>query len=141
MISRRVTENPGLTSLHTIFVREHNRYLSWFMACFKELFPRVAAEIESLFSWNDEKIYQEARRIVVAELQNIVYNEFLPIVLGSDTVPHGLNSAYDDNKDASVHNVFATAAYRFGHSLITQMLNMPSSGDTYDLEENFFDIK
>merc|ERR1712126_806194 len=99
-----------------------------------------ATEINSLFSWNDEKIYQEARRIVVAELQNIVYNEFLPIVLGSDTVPHGLNSAYDDNEDASVHNVFATAAYRFGHSLITQMLNMPSSGDTYDLEENFFDI-
>ena len=105
-------------------------------------FSRIATEIKSIASsWNDEKIYQEARRIVVAELQNIVYKEFLPIVLGTNTVPHGVNSAYDDNEDASVHNVFATAAYRFGHSLITQMLNMPSSGDTYDLEENFFDIK
>ena len=112
------------------------------MSGFEKIYSRVATEIKSIQpSWNDEKIYQETRRIVVAELQNIVYKEFLPIVLGSDTVPHALNSVYDDNEDASVHNVFATAAYRFGHSLITQMLNMPSSGDTYDLEENFFDIK
>ena len=56
---RRATENPGLASLHTIFVREHNR---------------VAAEIRrEERSWGDEKVFQEARRLVVAELQNIIY--------------------------------------------------------------------
>ena len=92
-------------------------------------------------SWNDEKIYQETRRIVVAELQNIVFREFLPAILGADTVPVEVNSAYDSSQDATVLNVFATAAYRFGHTLISKSLHMPGGPSTYDLAENFFNIK
>ena len=96
---RRAIENPGLASLHTIFVREHNR---------------IAAEIKTLKPfWDDEKIFQEARRIVVAELQNIVYNEYLPLVLGENTVPHHVESHYNDTVNPSIDNVFATAAYRW----------------------------
>ena len=95
---RRAIENPGLASLHTLFLREHNR---------------IAGEINDIEpSWNDEKIFQEARRIVVAELQNIVYNEYLPLVLGDYTVYHGVGSNYDSTVDPSIDNVFATAAYR-----------------------------
>ena len=95
---RRAIENPGLASLHTIFVREHNR---------------IAAEIKTLKPfWDDEKIFQEARRLVVAELQNIIYSEYLPLVLGSNTVTHTADSEYSDTVDTSIHNVFATAAYR-----------------------------
>ena len=95
---RRATENPGLASLHTIFVREHNR---------------VAAEIRrEERSWGDEKVFQEARRLVVAELQNIIYSEYLPLVLGDNTLAHAADSEYDDTVDTSIHNVFATAAYR-----------------------------
>ena len=91
-------------------------------------------------SWTDEKIFQETRRIVVAELQNIIYNEYLPIVLGDNTVTHKTNTEYDDDVDASITNVFATAAYRFGHSLVTAIVRM-AADSSYNLEENFFNIK
>merc|ERR1712142_31790 len=120
----RVTENPGLQGLHTLFMREHNR---------------IAELLDTMYSWDDERIYQEARRIVIAQLQNIVYKEFLPIILGPDAVDHAVNSEYDNTEDATIANSFATAAYRFGHSLITGLVDMLSSG-SYDLTTNFFDI-
>jgi len=120
---RRATENPGLQSLHTIFMREHNR---------------IAKIISALTAWDDEKIYQQARRIVVAEWQNIVYGEFLPEVLGPDGVPHSVNSVYNSSVDASINNVFATAAFRFGHSLITGSVQIFNRG-SYLLNDNFAD--
>ena len=64
----RATEQPGLTSLHSLFLNEHNR---------------IARNLSELYpSLSDENIYQMTRQIVIAELQNIVYNEFLPVVLG-----------------------------------------------------------
>ena len=68
----RATEQPGLTSLHSLFLNEHNR---------------IAKNISQLHPFlSDDDIYQMARQIVIAELQNIVYNEFLPVVLGSTTM-------------------------------------------------------
>src|SRR5712692_7608594 len=57
----RANENIALTTLHTLFAREHNRIVS--------LLPsRLGAE---------EK-FQIARRVVGAEIQRITYTEFLP---------------------------------------------------------------
>ena len=102
----RVNEQVGLTTMHTLFVLEHNRIARRL----KRINPR----------WSGERVYQEARKIVGAVLQKITYEDYLPKVIGPNTFktvvrPH---SGYKDNVDATIPNSFATAAYRYGHSLI-----------------------
>lgn len=54
--------------MHTIWLREHNR---------------LAERLSTLNPhWNDERVFQEAKKLVVAEIQHITYTEWLPIVLG-----------------------------------------------------------
>lgn len=68
----RAAEQPVLTALHTIFVNEHNR---------------IARELSQINpGWDDERLYQEARKIVGGILQNIVYREWLIPVLNKDIV-------------------------------------------------------
>lgn len=97
----RANEQPGLTVLHTVFAREHN----WQAA-------RLAAANPT---WNDEKLYQEARKIVIAELQVITYKEFLPAILGRELPPY---TGYRSSLNPGLSNAFATAAYRIGHSMV-----------------------
>ncbi|CAG0898209.1 unnamed protein product, partial [Cyprideis torosa] len=65
----RVNEQPGLTVMHVLFLREHNRI----------------AEIIKNHPYlpnDDETIYQETRKIVGAELQKILYQDYLPLLVG-----------------------------------------------------------
>ena len=108
----RVSEQPILSTIHTAFVREHNYIVS------------RLAEINP--HWLDERLFQEARKIVAAEMQHITYNEYLPIIIGPlYTWYYGLNSrtyghnlVYRTNIDASIVNVFAASVLRFGHSQV-----------------------
>ena len=68
-------------------------------------------------------------RIVIAEMQNIVYGQYLPNILGPETVKQynlGIDqaSAYNPDTDPSITNAFATAAYRFGHSMIRNIVKL-----------------
>lgn len=98
----RANENVELTALQTLFVREHN-----FQA------DRIAAANPRL---TDEQIYQKARSIVIAELQAITYNEWLPSLLGQGAIAK--YAGYDSSVNPGISNEFATAAFRFGHSLL-----------------------
>jgi hypothetical protein len=99
----RGTENPDLTSIQTLFIREHN----WHVDQLRAANP----------SWTGEQLYQRARNIVIAEEQVITYKEWLPKIIGNDAI-----SAYTGFKpdvDASIKVEFAAAALRFGHSIVS----------------------
>lgn len=109
----RVNEQIGLVAMHTIWLREHNR---------------IASELHELNPhWDGDTLYYESRKIVGAEMQHITYAHWLPNILG----PEGMNilnenyytNGYDSNIDPSVSNEFATAALRFGHTLIRPILH------------------
>jgi peroxidase len=58
-----------------------------------------------------------ARSIVTAEYQTIVYREYLPVLIGSDL---GAYRGYDPSIDAQVTQEFSTAAFRVGHSQVSE---------------------
>lgn len=110
----RANEQLGLLSMHTIWMREHNR---------------IAEELGNLNpQWDDDKVYHEARKIVGAEMQHISYTEWLPKILG----PQGMSflgpyAGYEPNINAGIVNSFATAAFRFGHGLINPIISRLNS--------------
>lgn len=107
----RVNEQTGLTVMHNLWLREHNRI------------AKVLCTLNP--HWNDEIIYQEARRIVAAQVQHITLNEWTPLIIGRRAMkefnlflkPSGHSHDYDPALNPSILNAFATAAYRF-HTLI-----------------------
>lgn len=124
----RANENVALSAMHTLWVREHNR---------------LADEISAMdSSLTDEEIYQQARTIVRAKLQVITYNEFLPALLGS----HALSpyEGYDPSVNAGISTEFSTAAYRFGHSMLSsELTRLDANGNVIPqgnlpLKEAFF---
>ncbi|XP_046452862.1 chorion peroxidase-like [Daphnia pulex] len=66
----RSSVTPNLAVTHTIFMRQHNRLVD----LLAHLNPH----------WNDERLYQEAKRILAAQMQHITYNEWLPVVIGRE---------------------------------------------------------
>ena len=134
----RPNENPALGSMHVLFLREHNRVAR----VLKELNPR----------WRDEQLYQESKRIVNAQWQHIIYNEWLPILLGSrflktfglQPLTQGFSSTYRSDFDPRVTTAFAGAAFRVGHTLIPDVIRTMSAitsqaRQVLDLQDVFSD--
>ncbi|MBL6455951.1 peroxidase family protein [Belnapia sp. T6] len=99
----RADENPSLTALQTLFVREHNWQVD-----------RLHAADPSL---TGNELFDQARAIVTAEIEHITYAEFLPHLLGS--LAPGEYDGYDPSVDPRMAIEFAGAAYRFGHSIVS----------------------
>ncbi|XP_068423002.1 eosinophil peroxidase-like [Clinocottus analis] len=102
----RSNEHIALTSLHTLFLREHNRL------------ARALAVLNP--HWNGERLYQEARKIMGGYSQVITFRDYLLHIVGPDFIASHLSTypGYDENVDPSMANVFATAAYRFAHLMV-----------------------
>lgn len=119
----RANETLFLNAMHTIFVREHNRLA-------KELRERSGER-------DDEKIYEAARKIVGALMQAITFNEFLP-ALGVELPAY---TGYQAHVDPRILNIFAAAAFRFGHTMLSEKLFLKDAqghSTELDLFEVFF---
>lgn len=68
----RCTESGAVGALHTLLLKEHNRIAS------------ILSDKNP--TWNDAVLFLESRRALVAQIQHITYNEFLPIILGQQIV-------------------------------------------------------
>lgn len=115
----RVNEQVGLMVMHTLFMREHNR-----------LATIISARRPD---WDDEQVYQLARKIVGAEMQIITYEEFLPALLGFYAPSPNGGRRYNANVNPGISNVFSTALYRFGHTMLSpELLLVDEDGETVD---------
>jgi hypothetical protein len=99
----RANENVELTALQTLFVRNHNL---------------IAAELQEEHPhWTDETLHQEARKINIAEYQDIIYTQYLPALLGRRALR--AYTGYNPKVDPAIATEFSTVAFRFGHSLLS----------------------
>lgn len=128
----RSNENIGLSTIHTMWAREHNFFVDRLKAAV------IAADKEGDIDWNtawasqivEEDFFQMARILMEGEYQKLLFEEFIPALTGdmpgSGLHGHGLRG-YDPTVDASISVEFAVAAYRVGHSQINQDL-LPGIG-------------
>ena len=120
----RVMENPELSALTILFMREHN----YWVGVLKQQHP----------DWTGDQLYNMAKAINTAEYQNIIYNEYLPVLLG----PIAPYRGYDSSVKAQITQEFSTAAFRMGHSEVSDTQEgLDNSGNvvfTQSLADAFF---
>lgn len=131
----RVNQQPILQAYHLLYLRSHN------------IFATNLAKVNP--NWSDERLFQEARRLNIAIYQHITYEEYLPLIFGptlnsfyninsdgydtyskydynskSQHYKKNLYTIYEPKTDPTTWNDYATAACRYGHSLISSFYNL-----------------
>jgi hypothetical protein len=108
----RLNENVMLTSMHTIWARNHNFWVD-------HLRERTGN------TWTEEEYFQAAKIVNIAEYQRVVFTEFADAMAGGfdpGENEHGFDG-YDPTIDASISAEFAHVAYRFGHSMLNETVS------------------
>jgi peroxidase len=121
----RVMENPELVAVTTLFMREHNAWVATLKSQHRD--------------WTGDELYNMARAITTAEYENIIYTEYLPLLLGP--FPGGY-PGYNPRVNPQVTQEFAEAAFRMGHSQVSdQQEGLDNHGNqvfTESLADAFF---
>jgi len=131
----RVNQHPGIMTMHTLFLRYHNIHAT-------------ALRIVNSH-WDDERLYQQARRLTIAQLQHMTYNEYFPIIFGPTLMNYyslyprkdGYTN-YEAYTDPTSWNDYAAAACRFGHSQTPSFHGVYGYGNLsggYMLRDRFHD--
>lgn len=97
----RGNENLSLFLINLVFIREHNR---------------LATNLKlSHPDWDDETLFQEARRYNIAIYQHIIFDAYLPVILGNEVYSKLEKYEYNENINADTSVEFATGAFRYAH--------------------------
>ena len=122
----RINENIALTSMHTVWIKEHNH--------------QVDRLRDEHLDWSENELFEAAKIIVEAEYQNVVFKEYLPLLVGAENIP--AYGGYDASIDPSIAHEFATAAYRLGHSQLGSLLHRidEKGEDSGDGAANLFEL-
>ncbi|XP_015374037.1 PREDICTED: peroxidase-like [Diuraphis noxia] len=114
----RVNQHPNIAVSTISLLRIHNKLCDEFVKINPE--------------WKDERIYQEARRLLIAMYQHVVYYEFVPRLVGKDyakankllPLEKGYNMDYDEFLNPTTITSFTGAAYRSLHSEIQGYMDL-----------------
>lgn len=123
----RANDNAVLSSLHTLFVREHNRLCEDLLY----YYPSI--------SGHDETIYQLARAMVVGMIQAITYNEYLPALLGNNALPEYWG--YRETTDATISNIFSTVCSPVVLTMFSDVVPFGRNGKTIALKKLYRNSK
>lgn len=105
----RVNMNPFQILINTIFMRNHNR---------------IATELKAKHpDWLDQQLFQNAKSINVAIYQSIVFNEWLPIILGTSMATKIRGGSKNIENTQQISNEYAVAASRFYLSMMPNVLH------------------
>jgi peroxidase len=117
---QRCNENAALSLMQIGFFREHNRLATMLK--------------DNGFSTDDEILFQEARRINIAIYQHIIYEEYLPAIIGKEYSKQILPAydGYNSSLNPATSHVFAAAAFRYGHSSLRDYRCFDVNGCTVD---------
>jgi peroxidase len=136
----RGNQQPGVNSIHVMMRKRHNQH------------AKALARVNP--HWDDETLFQEARRLLIAETTKIHYGEYMPSILGEKLMEYfGLNlqhdgyTKYNPHIDPATIQAVAVAALRMGHSQIFSQFNVLSRnkygyGESYSflLRNKFFEM-
>lgn len=128
----RCSENTMLFGWHTLFLRNHNYWADEFR--------------QETGSSNDDEIFENARVRNIVEYQFIVWEQYLPYLLGRRTFEE-ITGEYELDPDLSpvCSLEFTTAVFRYGHSGVSNDLqfmdeNLEQTRGTVALAEAFMNV-
>jgi peroxidase len=127
-ITDRCHAVPYTAILPALFTRQHNK---------------MADELARLNPlWNDEKIFQETRRINIALFQTITYNGADFIFESKDGLK--IDEKYDPTMDVSSNLEFHSAAYRYFHFYVNtdvMLVDRKNKVTRFSLSDIFGDLE
>ncbi|XP_042862256.1 dual oxidase-like [Penaeus japonicus] len=108
----RGNENPFLLTFGIVWFRWHNHIARYFKNVHRD--------------WSGERIFNEARKWVIATYQAVVFYDWLPRYMHTSLPKY---QGYRPTVDPQVSHIFQSAAMRFGHTLVTSGVYLREKND------------